>query len=173
MRRLFIATLLAAGLAASAAAPALAAGTVILANGGHYFTAYGPSSAWRYDWGEGYCGKIAGWCSPGHFQWTTITKAYPATVKASWTNPSPVSYFTRVSAFVPRKDATATIDYAIAFDHISGTLATVAQSIYYDQWVPLTSNASLSYVTRVDLGNATWYGSASDKVAFDEIKIEN
>ena len=160
----------------ASAAPALAVGTVLLANDGQYYSASGPSWRWHTDWSEGFCGRVASWCSPKQFRWTYKTQGfdYDAQNRAVWRNPYPVSAFSRVYAFIPRRDATATIEYAVRYDSASYARTTVAQTLYYDQWVPITPSSSLvRFVNEIELDDASFYGSTANKVAFDEIKIEN
>lgn len=155
------------------ASPASAAGTYVMANGGAYFTAYGPSAYWHYDWGQGYCGKIWTTCTaPKMAQWTYVYRNFGATNYASWTNPAPVYYPEFASAFIPSRNATATIDYSIKYDNVSYATRTVNQNAYYDQWVRLNA-AGLVSIQRVDLTDQSFWGTASDKASFDEIKIEN
>ena len=152
--------------------PAFAAGTVYLANGGQNFTAYGPSSYWRYDLGLGYCGNAGSWCSPRHSQWTYVNQTAGNVNWATWRNPAPVNYPEYASAFIPRRNATATAKYTLRYNYGSYQSAYLDQLPYYDQWVRLNSGG-LAMLDQVMLGDQSYWGSASSKVAFDEIKIEN
>jgi hypothetical protein len=169
--------LLALAMFAGTAAPSNAAGVVVLANGGSYFSAHGPSQYWRFDWNEGWCGKYAGWCSPRHFQWTYVVRQFGAENYAIWRVPDHaiVSYANRAFAFIPRRNATATVEYDVYYAYNSRGKAIVDQMAYYDQWAPLvpSAGANLYRIHMVTLGDNTWWGSGSQKVAFDEIKIEN
>lgn len=159
---------------AMAAPAARAAGTVVLASGGQNFQAYGPAAYWRYVNGEGYCGRIAAWCSPKQFQWTYVVRTFGATNWALWTNPYPVDYSSRASAFIPGRDATATVEYTINYGYAySHAQAIVDQLPYYNVWVPLNPGSSYVRIRSVDLSDASFWGTGSAKVAFDEIKIEN
>ncbi len=173
MRKLLIPALVSAILWGAAAAPTLASGTVILANGGKYFQASGPSSYWHYDWNEGYCGHIATWCVPAHFQWTYVTRTYGYVNAGYWQNPSPVAYLSRAYAFIPRKDATAVAEYTVNYNHVSEINALVDQSRYYDQWTQLAATTNMYLIGSVVLTDNSFYGSGPQKIAFDEIKIEN
>lgn len=164
------------GLAAAlcGAKPAFAAGTVILANGGKHFSVYGPATNWRFDWGRGYCGTV-GTCGgppPTYVHWTYVHQAMGSMNGAYWNNPYPVWYPSYASAFIPSRNATATVTYSIKYAGLNYDMVTVNQLPYYNQWVRLNSTGRTS-IERVHLGDQTWWGSASDKVAFDEIKIEN
>ncbi|HTK04385.1 MAG TPA: hypothetical protein VL500_02285 [Candidatus Eisenbacteria bacterium] len=158
---------------ALAAAPALAAGTVTMANGGLYFTANGPSAYWHYDQGQGYCGHVASWCAPANSQWTYINQAAGDVNWATWRNPAPVNYPEIASAFIPARNATAVVKYTLRFNNGSYRSTYIDQKPFYDQWVRLNDGAGLSLLDRVMLGDQSYWGYASDKVAFDEIKIEN
>ncbi len=153
------------------ALPTSAAGTTVLANGGNYFQAVGPASNWHYTMNQGYCGKITSWCSPTYFQWLYVTRTYPVNYGV-WNNPTPVDYYSRAYAFIPRINATATVEYGLSYDRVSHSSATVAQSLYYDQWAFLNIG-SIRRIARVDLTDSTWYGTTANQIAFDEIKIEN
>lgn len=154
--------------------PAAAVGTVLLANDGNHFEKHGPWYYWHYDWGEGYCGRVAS-CQPQYSLWTYSEPAWSSTNWAVWRNPYPVDYPNSVYAFVPRRNATAKVDYSVHYGYVSNRVTTVDQLQYYDQWVKLADrNADRLYrVDAVTLGDATWWGPAYRKVAFDEIKIEN
>lgn len=157
-----------------AARPSLAVGTVLLANGGKHFTAYGPSTYWKFDWGQGYCGRVTtcGGPPPTYVHWTYVSKTASGVNGAYWKNPYPVWSLSYASAYVPARNATATVDYTLTYGGVSRHVKTVDQMAYYNQWVQL--NASGLYaISQVHLGDQTWWGTASDKVAFDEIKIEN
>ena|SRR5688500_2687063 len=158
---------------AALASPALAAGTVTMANGGQYFTAFGPTAYWHYDYGQGYCGHIATWCSPRHSQWTYINQSAGDVNGATWRNPAPVNYPEYARAFIPARNATAVVKYTLRYNNGSYQSTYVDQKPYYDQWVPLNNGAGLYLIDRVMLGDQSYWGYASDKVAFDEIKIEN
>jgi hypothetical protein len=173
MRIMRLAAAIAALASLALAAPASAAGTVVMANGGAYFTQYGPSQYWYKDWGQGYCGKIWTTCpAPKMAQWTYVYRNFGAMNHGSWTNPAPVQYPEFASAFVPARNATAMVEYTVVFDRYQRDAGYVNQNAYYDQWARLNSTGRVN-VLRVDLTDQTFYGSASDKVSFDEIKIEN
>lgn len=167
-------TIIAAALAAwaLATAPALAAGTVTMANGGRYFSASGPSAYWHYDQGQGYCGHYASWCSPSYAQWTYVNHAMGDVNSATWKNPYPVYAPEYASAFIPARNATATAHYTLRYNYGSYWSRDVDQRPYYDQWVRINASG-LAMLDTVMLGDQSWYGTSSDKVAFDEIKIEN
>src|SRR5688572_11595185 len=117
------------GIAASlfAAKPSLAVGTVILANGGKYFSVYGPAANWRFDWGRGYCGTVAtcGGPPPTYVHWTYVDKSPSGMNGAYWKNPYPVWYPSYASAFIPSRNATATIDYTVTYGGVSRHVKTV------------------------------------------------
>src|SRR5512142_2135819 len=159
---------------AGAASPALAAGTVLMADGGAYFAAYGPATYWHFDWGKGYCGNVAP-CSgnpPVYVHWTYVNQAAGDMNYAYWKNPAPVAYPEYASAFIPGRNATATATYTIVYNGVSRQSVPLSQLPYYDQWVRLNAGG-LYKIQGVWLGDQSWYGTASDKVAFDETKIEN
>lgn len=172
MTRIGILVALAAAWALSSA-PALAAGTVYMANGGQYFSAYGPAGYWHDDPGQGYCGHLATWCSPAKSQWTYVNRGMGDVNWASWRNPYPVYAPEYASAFIPARNATATAHYTLRYAYGSRWTRDVDQRPYYDQWVKLNPSEGLAMLDTVMLGDQSWYGWASDKVAFDEIKIEN
>jgi hypothetical protein len=153
--------------------PAQAGATTILANGGSYFAAQGPTSSWWYDSGEGYCGKYGPWCSPRHSQWTYTTRTFGGVNKARWTNPYPTSFPSKVYAFVPRRNATSGLaPYTIVYNGLSRRTASVNQMAYYDAWAPLGWGENFSLVSAIDLTDST-FETPTGKIAFDEIKIEN
>ncbi len=157
-----------------ASAPALAAGTVLMADGGGYFTPYGPPTYWHLDWGKGYCGNVAA-CPgspPTYVHWTYVNQAAGDMNDAYWQNPAPVAYPEYASAFIPARNATATATYTVVYNGVSRQAVTMSQLPYYNQWVRLNAGG-LYKIQGVWLGDQSWYGTASDKVAFDEIKIEN
>lgn len=167
-----ILTIIAAAAWALLASPASAAGTVTLANGGQYFTASGPAAYWRYDQGQGYCGHVAAWCAPAQAQWTYVNRGYGDVNGGRWQNPYPVYAPEFASAFIPARDATATAHYTLRYNYGAYWSRDVDQRPYYDQWVRI-NQGGLAMLDSVMLGDQSWYGTASDKVAFDEIKIEN
>lgn len=153
------------------AAPA-AAGTLVYANGGRYFAASGPTAYWHYDYGEGYCGRWAGWCSPKHSQWTYGTRAFGGVNNATW-SPIIEDKFSRAFAFIPRRNATTRgAVYTVAYWYNYRSTSEVDQMSYYDQWVPLAYGDLLRQISSVSLTDAT-FEAGTTKVAFDEIKIEN
>lgn len=172
VKRYLLSTMFGAVCALGAAAPAFAAGTVTMANGGQYFTAYGPSGYWRYDLGMGYCGNVATWCAPRHAQWTYVNQGAGNVNWATWRNPAPVYYPEYASAFIPRRNATATAKYTLRYNYGSYQSTYLDQLPYYDQWARLNTNG-LVMLDQVMLGDQSYWGTASSKVAFDEIKIEN
>ncbi len=172
-KMMFISGLLSVAVSAVLAAPTQA--VTVLANGGAYFRASGPIQYWHFDAGEGYCGHLAAWCSPNHQQWTYSMDPLHATNSASWSVPTPVSYYSAVYAFVPRRDATALAFYTTGYGYVSSRQSSVDQNAYYDQWVALNGGQKLYRVSGVTLSdNNQWFGrSGVYRVAFDEIKIEN
>lgn len=164
------------GIAASlfGARPTLAVGTVMLANGGKHFSVYGPATYWHFDWGRGFCGTISPCAGPPptYVHWTYASQSVSGQNGAYWKNPYAVWYPSYASAFIPARNATATIDYTLTYGGVSRHVKTVDQMAYSNQWVRLNGSGLYS-ITQVHLGDQTWWGTASDRVAFDEIKIEN
>jgi len=153
--------------------PGTAGATEIYANGGRYFSAYGPGQYWHYDWGEGYCGKYGAWCSPRHFQWTYNNPYgnYPVN-HARWSI-QPVGYYSQAYAFIPRRNATTrNAPYTVSYGYVSTNTSYVDQYVYYDQWVPLAWGQRLYRISSVALNDLT-FESGWRRIAFDEIKIEN
>ena len=106
---------------AGAASPTLAAGTVLMADGGAYYTQYGPATYWHFDWGKGYCGNIAPCAGPPptYVHWTYVNQGAGDMNYAYWRNPAPVAYPEFASAFIPSRNATATVTYTIVYNGVS------------------------------------------------------
>ena len=170
-QRFLIAAVLSFGALAASAAPTHA--VMIYANGGRYFTASGPTYYWHYDANEGYCGHMAGWCSPANFQWTYSMYPQYSTNYAVWKTEPAQQYFSRAYAFVPRKDATAAAFYTVQYEVGSRSTYMVNQMAYSDQWAQLGGNHYLVSAVSLSDNNQWWGGNGKYRVAFDEIKIEN
>lgn len=155
--------------------PLSANATSIYSNGGSYFSAYGPSYYWHYDWGEGYCGKFGSWCGPRHAQWTyQVYGQFGSTNHARWW-PIVEGAYSRAYAFIPRRNATTTgAEYTTVYAGISRKTSFVNQLAYYDQWAALNYGRSLWAIRAIDLTDSTWNPDNNwRRIAFDEIKIEN
>ncbi len=153
----------------ASAAPAYAlSGIYIYANGGGYYTQYGPVGYWYTASNQGYCGHISAGCSPSEMKWTYGSECIGSVNYAQWNNID--SYQNGVhKVFIPAVNATSGMaPYEVIYNGISQDAFTINQNAYYDQWI-LTD-------TYYDI-RTTWLrdnpceGTPYKKIGFDEIQI--
>lgn len=146
------------------------AGNYIYANGGGYYTRYGPSERWNTTNGEGFCGHISSSCSPNKMEYVLST--CPSTVNyAKWDNIDAAQWAIHY-VFIPRVHATSQgAPYTLTYNGASSYHFTINQNAYYDQWVMTDPNDPWWY----DIRN-TWLDDSSceqgqTQIGFDEIMI--
>lgn len=143
-------------------------GVYIYANGGRYYTRYGPSYGWFQRNNEGYCGHLSV-CAPAYMEWTYGTECIGQVNYAVWTNLVSDTQNGTHKVFVPRVNATtARATYLINYNIASSRTAIVDQSAYSDVWL---QTARLYGIRKTWLSDSTCEGTPPRKVGFDEIQI--
>jgi hypothetical protein len=142
------------------------AGVYIFANNGNYYREYGPSNYWYTATGRGYCGNF-GSCSPNQMRFTY--NGCTLTNYAVWDNPDYNQWGTH-AVFIPSVNATAYTSYTLTYNTASSYSFHIAQTNYYNQWVPTTPNDPSWYgIRNTWVNDNSCYGSG--KVGVDEVKI--
>ncbi len=145
-------------------------GTYVYANGGSYYTRYGPSGNWYTTSNEGFCGHISSDCSPNNMEYTY--PSCPSSVNyAQWDNIDAAQWATH-DVFIPRVNATTgAAPYTLTYNGASAYHFTINQNAYYDQWVRTDPSDPWWYdIRNTWLDDSTCEGG-SPKIGFDEIRI--
>lgn len=148
------------------AAPLALSGVYIYANGGGYYSWYGPTAYRYFAENQGYC-YFAGWCSPKNMEWTTSTIS-TAVNWARWDNINTSGQNGTLKVYTPCVHAgTTRARYQIVYQSGSYTTRDVNQAPLCNTW---TQIAYLRDIELVELTDATGETTTTE-VGFDEIQI--
>lgn len=139
----------------------------IYANGGGYYTRYGPSQYWWTVNNEGYC-YDSGSCNPKNMEYTW--SGCSLSNYAKWDNIDYTSWGVH-DVYIPGTNATNTAaPYLLTYNGGSSYNFSINQSVYYDSWVRTDPSDPWWYWI-----NNTWLDdnpcNGTSKIGFDEIKI--
>ena len=143
------------------------AGVYVYANGGNYYTRYGPSQWWSTAWNQGFC-YLAGWCNPKNMEYTWSKRTLPADNYARW-KPIYTKQDGNLFAFVPCIHAgTRAAKYNITY--ASGSYQGIErnQAPVCNDWLFIGRYYSIEEVVLTDVTT----DDPIAEVGFDELKIE-
>lgn len=171
-------TILAALLVFSLMASSASAQVYIHANGGTYYTSYGPPAGWYLITDDGYCVQGRGPCSSGYWylNYTYNVSGCGFENYAKWDMAALLLYPGDTYAWID--DSVGSMpgaDYSVSYNYASSQSITVNQGAYDEQWATVGQNLYRTAIVWLTDGWGNQYicnGASGYTIEFDEIKLE-